>query len=100
MIKKSLLFLIVFYLLVLWQTSFLVYFDIAGFVPNIVLILVILINLLEKPHKYFGILAGFWGGFFLDIFSSGFIGLNTLILLAIALFVKMVLKKHVQAPVV
>ena len=99
MIKKALILTLFFYLFVLLQTSFFVHLKIFGFLPNFVLILVVLINLLERPKNQLGILAAFIGGFFLDIFSSSFIGFNVLILLAVAVFIKLVLRKHVWAPI-
>lgn len=99
MIKKVLLALISFYLLALLQTSFLTHFRIWGIVPNFILISVILINILEKPQKNAGIIAGLLGGFFLDIFSSNPIGFYTLILLASAFLIKTIFRKYVWAPI-
>lgn len=110
--RKILLLIIFFYILVLLQTSFLVYFPIFGIVPNLVLIAVILINLFEKQQENLGVLSAFIGGFFLDVFSSGFIGsnftplenfsltgligINILILAIISILIKMVLKEYVR----
>ena len=97
--KKNIIFFILFfYLLILIQTSFLVHFKLFGIVFNIVLIAVIFINLFVPRLKLWGFAAAFIGGFFLDIFSNNFIGCYILICLAIALFIKFILKKHVQIP--
>lgn len=91
MIKQVLLILIVFYFLALMQTSL--------FIPNFILISVILVNVFEKPQKNTGILAGFIGGFFLDIFSSNLIGFYVLILLALSILIKIIFRKYVWAPI-
>lgn len=82
------IFLIVFlYVLVLVQASW-------GFVPNFVLMSVVLINLLEKYRDESGIVAAFLGGFFLDIFSGRFFGFWIIITLAPAIFIKYFLKNY------
>ncbi len=88
MIKKILLLIAVFYILVLLQSSFLVHFNIFGVVPNLVLILVCLLSFFEKPNEYRGIFGAVIGGFFLDIFSNSFIGISIIILVVISFFIK------------
>ncbi len=97
MVKKIVILTLTFYFLVLLQTSFFVHFKLWGFVPNLVLVSVILINIFEKPVSPAGLLAGFIGGFFLDIFSPGPIGLYVLAYSVLSLFIKLVLKKYVWA---
>ena len=102
MVKKTVFLILLFYILVLLQSSFLVHFSFRGIVPNFVLILAVLINILEDKSKKTGIVAGFLAGLFLDVFSAGpifFFGFYTLISLAFSLFIKLVLKTHVQVPV-
>lgn len=99
MIKRFLITLTVFYLLALLQTSFFIHFRIWGAVPNLILILIMLINVFEKPKNNTGLLAGIIGGFFLDIFSSNFIGFYTLILLALSFLIKVILRKYVWSPI-
>ncbi len=99
--KKVLILIIFFYILVLLQTSFLVYFPIFGVFPNLILIAVILINLFERQQENLGIFSAFIGGFFLDNFFSGTLGINfigfyIIILLAVAIFIKFILKKYVR----
>jgi len=100
MLKRTLISLVLFYFLVLVQGSFLIHFSVFGFVPNFVLILVIVINLFASPKNWWGLASALIGGFFLDIFSASFLGFNLLILLAISLFLKMFLRKYVQVPAV
>lgn len=88
MIKKILFLIVIFYILTLLQTSFLVHFDIAGLTPNLILILVCLLNFFEKPKEYWGIFGAITGGFFLNIFSNSFIGISIIILVFISLFIK------------
>jgi len=97
-IKKILLSIILFYFLVLIQTSFLVHFTIFDAVPNIVLILVLGWNLLEKRKNYLGVTNALIGGFFLDVFSSHFIGFYILILIGLAIFIKLIFKRYVRIP--
>jgi len=88
MIKKTLLLIAVFYILVLLQSSFLVHFNISGTVLNLILILVCLLSFFEKPNEYQGIFGAVIGGFFLDIFSNSFIGISIITLVVISFFIK------------
>lgn len=96
--KKYLVLILFLYFLTLFQTSFLIHFNISGIIPNLILISVILINFFESPSKNSGIFSAFIGGFFLDIFSENFFGFWTLILIIITLFIKFILKKYVRIP--
>jgi len=78
----------VFYILTLFQSSFLVHFNISGVVPNLVLILVCLLSFFEKPNQHLGIFGAIIGGFFLDIFSNSFIGISIIVLIIISFFIK------------
>lgn len=98
--KKILILVIFFYILVLIQTSFLIHFNIRGITPNLILISVILINLFAKPQNYSGLFSAIFGGFFLDIFSERPIGFSILILMLIAILIKVILKKYVRIPVI
>ena len=99
MIKKCILFILLFYFATLAETSFLVHFNLFGKTLNLVMIIVIIWNLLENQKHYSGIHGAIIGGLFLDIFSSRLIGFNILILLLIALFIKFILKKYVRVPI-
>jgi cell shape-determining protein MreD len=96
MIKKILILIMILYFLILFQTSFLVHFPVFNKII-LILILVILINLFERPKDYFGIFSAFLAGFFLDIFSSKFIGYHILIFLSISIFLKFILS-YVRFP--
>ena len=102
--KKFLLLILFFYILVLLQTSFLLHFNIlgwwVGWSPNLILISVILISFLEKPENNSGFFSAFLGGFFLDIFSESFFGFNILILTVIVFFIKFIFKKYVRIPLI
>jgi len=94
MIFKKVLFIFLLYFLSLIQTSFLPIF----YYFNIIGIIVLIINIYESPKKYFGIWTSFFGGFFLDIFSSHFFGYYTLVLILMSLLIKFVIKKNVSIP--
>lgn len=97
-IKKFLISLSLYYTLVLLQTSFFVHFNISGIILNLVLISVILWNLFEKSKSSFGLFNALIGGFFLDVFSNRIIGFYILILMGLAIFIKLFIKKYVRIP--
>lgn len=101
--KKILILILFFYLLTLFQSSFLIHFNILGWEgwsPNLILIAIILLNFFEDSQKNLGIFSAICGGFFLDIFSENFIGFYILISVGLAIFVKYILKKHVRIPII
>jgi len=98
MTKKILLLILLSYILVLFQASFLVHFQIAGMVVNLVFISVLLWNFFEKKESVLGLVHAFFGGLFLDIFSQRLIGFHVIILVAAALFLKFILKRYVRIP--
>lgn len=91
---KQFLYIILIYLTVILESSFFPYF----FHYNISILLIIFINIYESPKKYFGIMAAFLGGFFLDIFSAKFFGYYLLLLLLFSIFFKIIVKKNVYIP--
>jgi len=102
---KKVIFVILFcYFLVLFQTSFLVHFRLFGVIPNLVLILVIVLSFFEKERgwRFLPSNSGVWfalfGGFFLDVFSSAFLGIQIAILLSVSIFTGLVLKKFLRFP--
>ena len=102
MIKKIIFFVLFFYFLALMQTGFLVHFRAFGVIPNLILIVLILINLLEGSERKLGLVAGLIAGFYLDVFSLDvefFFGFYILICFALSLFIKFTLKRYVQIPV-
>ena len=98
MIKKLLLFIILFYFLALIQTSFLVHFSVWGLIPNLIFFSVIIWNIFERSKNNFGIYQAVAAGFFLDIFSSKIIGFNIIILIYLAIVIKLFLKSYVRIP--
>jgi rod shape-determining protein MreD len=100
MVKKLISFFFLIYFLVLLQISFLPHFlgfdKLRNWLLNPVLILVIIINFLEKTKENFGIWTAFFAGFLFDIFSENFIGFYILPFLSLPLFIKYFFKRHVQ----
>ena len=99
MFKKIILLIIVFYFLALFQSSFFAHFGILGFVANLTLLSVILINVFITD-TYFGLFSAVIGGFFWDVFSSQFFGYHVLILLLIASLIQVILKKYVRTSLI
>lgn len=95
-LSPIILIIILFYFLALLQTSFLVHFAFLG--ANFIFIVVIIWNIFEKQKSHYGVFGATIAGFFLDLFSSGVMGYNILILLAIASIIKFILKSYVQIP--
>ena len=77
----------VFYFLVLIQNSFLVHFSVFGAFANLVLVCVCLVSFLEEKKSYYGLIPTIAGGIFIDL-RFGAIGLSSLLLLIVYLFVK------------
>ena len=81
---------IVFFLLALFQNSFLPYFSILGQTPNLVLIAFVLLVFFEKPDQY---LQGFFlvilAGFLLDVFLPYIFGISIAVLLMIYFLIKL-----------
>ncbi|PIZ89974.1 MAG: hypothetical protein COX88_00930 [Candidatus Nealsonbacteria bacterium CG_4_10_14_0_2_um_filter_35_20] len=98
-VLKIFLILIIFYFLVLIQISFLPFFTIFSKNIHLILILIIVINLIEKPKGKVGLYSAIFGGIFLDISSSYyFLGFNTAVFLAISIFLKLILLRYVKLP--
>ncbi len=101
--KKTVISIIIFYFLALLETSFFVHFSVFAsysfYFFNSIFILIIFWNLFEKKESFSGIYVALTGGFFLDVFSSQFIGFNISIALIMAISIKLILKKYVRIPV-
>jgi len=95
--KNIFILIISLYIITLLQTSFLPYFSL-WYLLNLVLIFVFLINLFEDQEGRLGLLGAFFGGFFLDIFSQFFLGFWVIILLMMAVFIKLILRRYVRLP--
>lgn len=96
---KVLAIVIFFYILVLFQTSFLIHFNIfwSGFlVYSFILILIVFLSFFVTCYQWLDVSAAFAAGFFLDIFSGNFIGFHILILVGLIIFIKFILQKYVQ----
>jgi hypothetical protein len=65
---------------------------------NLVDLAVAVVVLFEKRRHNMGWAAAFWGGIFLDLYSTRFFGFWIMVLLAMVAFVKLVLKKYVRIP--
>lgn len=98
MIFKILLSAIIFYFLVLFQSSFLVHFAVWGITPNLILLLVVFWNIFEDSKKKLGIYVALAAGFLLDVFSNRIIGFNIFILGTSAVFLKIIFYKYVRFP--
>jgi len=93
MIKKILLLILLFYFLILLQTT--LFFNLP-----LVIIAVILINIFYRKVGFdTAMVSAFVGGFFLDIFSSGLLGIWVLILMAVSFCLQLILQKYVRPPV-
>lgn len=91
---KFLIFAIIFSLLIFWQSS-LFYSWGWGFLPLV--LIVIVVNFLEKPNSNFGISISFLAGFLLDIYSSVyFFGFYAMIFSLIAIVLKLIVYKYVR----
>jgi rod shape-determining protein MreD len=95
--------IILFFFLTILETSFLVHFRIFDFIPNLILIAIILINLFEKTENLRGVFSAILGGFFLEVFSSNFWGYNffgfyILLFLLISIFIKLIFKRYFRLP--
>lgn len=104
MLKKIAILIIFFYFLTLAQTSFFARFNICGHSLNFVLLFVILISLFAPRYfkekdkwsaRYIGITSAFIGGFFLSMFSNYVFGIEILVLVCVAGFIKFIIERYV-----
>ena len=87
--KRDLILILLIYFLVLFQQSFLPHFAVYGIIPNLVLVLVFALNILD--HKS-GLILSFLAGLILDIYSGMPLGVSGLLFLIMAIFIKKSLK--------
>jgi len=85
---KTLILVLFFYLLVLFQNSFLSHFSISGASLNLILISICLFSFFEESHKYSGLFLAIVAGFFLDVFSRSFLGISIFCLIIVYFFIK------------
>ena len=91
--KNVLVLILLFYIILLFQTSFFFHFNIKGVIPNFILILFFFLNYKEeKFHISFfspGLISAIVGGLIFDIFSSShLLGSSVLIFLALFILIK------------
>lgn len=98
--KKIFAITLIFYILSLLQTSFLINGLHNKFLDfNFLLFFIIFINLFEKKEENFGLLSSTIGGFFIDVFSEKQIGFHILILFGLSIFIKLILRRYIRLPV-
>jgi len=96
--RKLILLTGIFYLLLLAQTSFLVHFGLLTGLANLTVIVLVLVNLLEDQTKKDGLILALPAGLLLDFYSAKPLGFWVLILLAMALAIKLLVKRYVRIP--
>jgi len=87
--RKELLLILLICFLVLFQQSFLPHFAIYGMIPNLVLVLVFVLNILDYKS---GLVLSFGAGLILDIYSGMPLGVSGLLFLIMAILIKKSLK--------
>lgn len=92
---REIIIILIFYFLILLQSSFLIHFNFFNFLPNLVLIFLVFLNFFRKTNDFPDLIIAFTAGFLLDIFSNRFIGFYVLICLAIYYFIKFLVKKYI-----
>jgi len=95
MVKRLLFLVLIFYVLVLIQTSFFIPF--RGI--NLILLLTIFLNIFERSEGTIGLSSSLIAGFFLDAFSNKPFGFYLFFLVALSLLIKLILKRYIQFPV-
>ena len=94
---KSGFFIIVsFFIISLVQVSFLPHFSIAGWVPNVVLL--VLIVFISFASMKIGIEAALAGGFFLDLYSHLPFGFWIIFSLLLFFALRYILRNYVRLP--
>ncbi len=89
---RLLIIFLLFGLLVILQSSFLVHFRIMGANINLIFILFYLIVFFEESQKYIqGIFSAIIAGFFLDAFSSFYFGISLIYLLIVVFILKYII---------
>jgi hypothetical protein len=101
MTKKELAIVVIFGLIAIIQASFAPHLLLPvkwlSWV-NLVDLAAAAVALFEKRENNLGWVAAFWGGIFLDMYSSMFFGFWILALLAMVTFIKFILRKYVRIP--
>ena len=92
--KKLLFFSVFLYILAVLQTGLFAHFAIKWFTINFIMIFCAIFNILEDPRKNGGFWLAIIGGFFLDIFSTNFLGFHIIFLMLLALLTKIFLRRY------
>jgi len=82
--------LLIAFLAVIFQSSFLINFAIFGYVINLVLILAVGLAIFRNFKE--GLFFAFFAGLFLDFFSAGFFGLEMFSLIFCVFLLRFILK--------
>jgi rod shape-determining protein MreD len=94
--KKIIVLILIFYFLVVFQTSFLAHFKTLSFLPSLGIIFLIFLNIFEKPQEKTALITSLVSGFILDAFSSKPFGFYALLFLLISLIIKLIIKKYLR----
>ncbi|MDP4007470.1 MAG: rod shape-determining protein MreD [bacterium] len=94
--KKGIFIIIFFSLLSMLQVSFFPHFPLAGLVPNLVLISLVVISSFASQTT--GVEAAMTGGFFLDLYSSLPFGFWIILSLLIFFVSRHILQSYVRIP--
>ena len=97
--KLLLLVFLLLYASALLQMSFFVHFFPAGLIPNFIILAVLFLTLFEHAESSVSLSAALFGGFLIDIFSGGTIGLWATILFLMSMFTKIALEDYVRLPI-
>ena len=100
--KRTIIIVVLLYLLTIFQVSFLGHFkffsaDWLRFI-NLTLLFCFVLAIFERRSNDLAWPAAAWGGFFLDLYSDFFFGFWMLVLLALTLIIKLFLKRYVRIP--
>jgi len=88
---KYLITILLFYFFALLQSSFFIYFNVFGAVPNLIFVLYFTVIFFDKKNNYYSaIFYAMLAGLFLDIFSTYKIGLSIVLLVIIGILIKKV----------
>jgi cell shape-determining protein MreD len=87
------------YAAALFQMSFLVHVFPGGFIINSIAVSVFALAVFERPDSYASFTAALFGGFLMDIFSGGIIGVWAALLLGLSVVIKVVLEHYVRFPI-
>ena len=82
----------IFFILALFQNSFLPFFNVMGVVPNLIFILFFILTFFGKSNEYNkGFFTAIVAGFFLDLFLPFYFGLSIISLLIVYFLIKIII---------